>query len=504
MESIDQTALSVTVTINGANGIPVIVNEELTIAEDSNQVVISVLDNDSDVESNLTVTEVTGANNGTVSINEQNQLEYTANADFFGTETLSYTVSDGTSTQTGTVTVSVSSVNDRGELTVLGSSSVGQGARLSVTLTDVDGIDRVDVTLLLVDDNGENIADFTPVVVQGLGNTVTTIVVVPRSVVVGSEIIVRASYTDAGGVAYGTTAPFITTDSLTVSPNSPPTIGGVIPTDIIVIQGTASPVDLSSVEFVDIDNNDLTITLTASTGIFTEKLTTEIAISGSGTSEIILVGSVDNLNNYLETISNIQYTGASDIYGDNTATFTISVDDGVLASATSTVNLDIGRFFEGTPNADNLGGTSFADILIGGDGNDTLSGGTGNDTLSGGDGSDTLTGGAGSDNLTGGAGADTFVFTDRNIDFINTNTIVDFATGEDKIDLSGISGLADSPTFSIVSSSIGEGTTLTNVISFIHSTLYIDVDSNGIFERLNDIVIQFADGTDLVAGDFLF
>ena len=425
IESIDQTALPVTVTINGANDIPVIVNEELTIAEDSGQVVISVLDNDSDVESNLTVTDVTGANNGTVSINEQNQLEYTANTNFFGTETLNYTVSDGTSTQTGIVTVSVSSVNDRGELT-LGSTSVGRGSILSVTLTDVDGIDGADVTLSLVDDNGNNIADFTPVVVQGLGNTVTTTVVVPADVVVGSEIVLRASYTDAGGVAYGTVAPFITTESLTVLANIPPTIDGIVPTDILVSQATASPVDLSSVELTDIDDNDLTLTLTASTGTFTGELSAGITVSGNGTSEINFLGSVDDLNNYLEVdiISNIQYTGASDINGDNAATFTIVVDDGVLFSATSTANLDIRVVFEGTPNEDTFMGTRLGDVLLGNggndvllgndggdflngnDGNDTLHGESGNDTLEGESGNDNLFGGSGDDNLFGGSGDD--------------------------------------------------------------------------------------------------
>ena len=490
VESIDQTALPVTVTINGTNDELVIVNEEITIVEDSGQVVISVLDNDSDPESELTVTEVTEANNGTVSINGQNQLEYTANANFFGTETLSYTVSDGESTQTGTVTVSVTPVNDRGELTVLGSSLVGRGSVLSVTLTDVDGIDGADVTLSLVDDNGDLIVDFIPVVVEGLGNTATTTVVVPTSVAVDSEIVVRASYTDAGGVAYGTVAPFINAESLTVSPNIPPTVGGIIPTDIFVVQATASSVDLSLVEFVDVDSNDLTMTITASSGIFRARSTAGITVSGSETSEIALLGSVDNIHNYLETISNIQYTGASDIYGDNAATFTIVVDDGVLASATSTVNLDIGRIFEGTPNDDILIGTSLADILVGGTGDDTLSGHAGNDTLS------------------GGAGADTFVYTDTDIGSANIDTIRDFVSGEDKVDLSDVSTLTSSPTLGTVSSPIEEGVALTDdLLAYTNAgttTLYIDANNDGLFNAANDIQIEFINGVNLVAGDFLF
>ena len=536
VESIDQTALPVTVTINGANDEPVIVNEELTIVEDSGQVVISVLDNDSDAEGDaLTVTDVTGANNGTVSINEQNQLEYTANANFFGTETLSYTVSDGASIQTGTVTVSVTPVEDPGVVTVLG-SSVGRGSALSVTLIDVDGINGVDVTLSLVDDNGNNIEDFTPVVVEGSGNTLTTTVVVPTSVAVGSEIIFRASYTDTEGFTYGTrSAPFINTENLTVSPNTPPTIGGIIPTDILVVQATASPVDLSSVEFADIDSDDLTMTITASTGIFTGEPIAGITVSGSGTSEISLFGSVDDLNNYLEIISNIEYTGANDIYGDNAATFTIVVDDGDLFSSISTVNLDIGRFFEGTPNDDTIVGTSLADIigglagndnLFGGDGDDDLFGENGDDILEGGDGNDNITGtlgddnlfgGAGDDNLvgdsgndslTGGPGADIFIYTSLDLFMGNVDTITDFVSGEDKIDLSRISNLASSPTFSTVSSTIEVGAALTDdLLAYTNTgttTLYIDTDNDGFFNAANDIQIEFSNGVSLFIGDFLF
>jgi serralysin len=104
-----------------------------------------------------------------------------------------------------------------------------------------------------------------------------------------------------------------------------------------------------------------------------------------------------------------------------------------------------------------IGGNGF-DSLDGGEGNDSLSGGHGNDTLeggagddlldggarhdrlSGGEGQDTLIGGAGNDRLTGGADQDVFIFADGH----GRDTITDFdAVGAgDRIDLSGITGLA--------------------------------------------------------------
>ena len=279
----------VTVTVNGANDELVIVNEELTIAEGSSQVIISVLDNDSDAEGDaLTVTEVTGANNGTVSINEQNQLEYTANANFFGTETLNYTVSDGESTQTGTVTISVTPVDNQG--TLFFSGLVIRAGDLSVTLTDLDGIDESDVSFSFADGNGDLIEDFTPV--EGSGNTATTTLAVPTSVAVGSEIILRASYTDAGGVSYGTTVPFVT-NSLEITTFIPRIDGA--PTDITVTEDLASIIDLSEVFFSDddiipdIDGVAFTVILTASAGTFTGLIGSSrvtFAVDGIGTERI--------------------------------------------------------------------------------------------------------------------------------------------------------------------------------------------------------------------------
>ena len=358
VESIDQTPLIVTVIVNGGNEAPTIVNEEVTIAEDSSLVVISVLDNDSDVEGDdLTVTEVTGANNGTVRINEQNQLEYIVDSDFFGTETLTYTVSDGTSAQSGTVIVSIMPVNDQGILVVAG--AVVRGLSLSVTLTDVDGIDGSDVTLSFVDGNGELIEGFTPVIVEGSGSTVTTTLVVPTSVAVGSAIILLASYTDSGGVAYGTSAPLITR-RLIVEENMPPTIGGIIPTNITVSEDTPSNIDLSLGDFSDVESDDLLVTLTASAGTFTAISSGEVTVDGSGTKELTLFGSTSDINIYLDTISNIKYTGVTNVNGEGAASFTIVVNDGFLDSVVRTVNLDISS----VNDAPTIGGTVPTDITV--------------------------------------------------------------------------------------------------------------------------------------------
>ena len=90
---------------------------------------------------------------------------------------------------------------------------------------------------------------------------------------------------------------------------------------------------------------------------------------------------------------------------------------------------------------DGLFGEGGNDRLFGGRGDDALVGGAGNDRLHAQAGADLLDGGAGDDVLIGGGHADTFVFSDghghdRILDF-------DLASAADRVDLSGVSAIAD-------------------------------------------------------------
>lgn len=95
----------------------------------------------------------------------------------------------------------------------------------------------------------------------------------------------------------------------------------------------------------------------------------------------------------------------------------------------------------GGKGADNIKGGSGRDQMNGGGGGDTISGGNGADTLNGQAGNDVMHGGKGKDVFTDGSGADTFQFVSAS-DSLNNNTadrITDFQTGQDLIDLSGLS-----------------------------------------------------------------
>ncbi|MDR6023962.1 Ig-like domain-containing protein [Escherichia coli] len=75
-------------------------------------VVIDALDNDSFSNSDQTITGVTAAAHGTVTI-ENNTLVYRPNAGYVGSDTFDYTVTSGGKTETATVTVDVTNVAPR-------------------------------------------------------------------------------------------------------------------------------------------------------------------------------------------------------------------------------------------------------------------------------------------------------------------------------------------------------------------------------------------------------
>ncbi len=93
----------------------------------------------------------------------------------------------------------------------------------------------------------------------------------------------------------------------------------------------------------------------------------------------------------------------------------------------------------GEDGDDTLYGDDGWDVMYGGAGNDILRGGQRGDLMDGGSGDDTLHGESGWDTLSGGAGNDIFVFADG----FGIDVITDFEPGRDRIDLSGVTTIAD-------------------------------------------------------------
>ncbi len=114
----DGTAVSnvatVTITVTGVNDAPVAVNDTASTTEET-AVSGNVLGNDTDVDPGTTLTATLGASptNGTVTLNADGSFTYTPNANFNGTDSFTYTASDGTAvSNVATVTITVTGVND--------------------------------------------------------------------------------------------------------------------------------------------------------------------------------------------------------------------------------------------------------------------------------------------------------------------------------------------------------------------------------------------------------
>ena len=197
--------------------------------------------------------------------------------------------------------------------------------------------------------------------------------------------------------------------------NEDPTISGLV-LEVAVTEDTASNLDLSASSFGDIDSaGDITVTLAAGTGTMAASDGGGVVVGGTGTGTLTLVGTVAEINTYLDTASNIQYTGAADVTGDNATSVSVTANDGDGSGdvALGTVNIDITAVndnpsisglvpditvTEDTGGDLDLSASAFADVDSTGDIIVTLAAGSG--TLAASDVGGVVVGGTGTDTLT--------------------------------------------------------------------------------------------------------
>ncbi|HET9666586.1 MAG TPA: Ig-like domain-containing protein, partial [Desertimonas sp.] len=152
----DGSALSnsatVAITVHAtANAAPDAVDDEATTAEDT-PTNVDVLANDTDADVDpLTISNLTQPSNGVVSENADHTLHYVPAADFHGSDSFTYTISDGQGgTDTATVTIIVTAVNDA-PVAFDDAKVTAEDSTLNASLpaaTDVDG-DTLTYTLEL-------------------------------------------------------------------------------------------------------------------------------------------------------------------------------------------------------------------------------------------------------------------------------------------------------------------------------------------------------------------
>ena len=282
---------TITVTVTPVNDPPVATNDAASTNEDT-PVTVAVLGNDTDLDGNpLTVTAATAAN-GTVVVNPDGTVTYTPTANFFGVDTITYTISDGQGgSSTATVTITVASVND---VPVAGNDTATTPEDAPVTIP------------VLANDTD---ADGDPLVVTAASAPNGTVVINPDGTVTyrpnpnfnGTDTI---TYTISDGRGGTTTA----TVTVTVTPvNDAP-----VARNDVAATNEDTPVVISPlVNDSDIDGNPLTISsANAPNGT--------VVINANGT---------------------ISYTPNANFNGTDVITYTISDGQGGFATATITVTV---------------------------------------------------------------------------------------------------------------------------------------------------------------------
>ncbi|WP_300442104.1 Ig-like domain-containing protein, partial [Christiangramia sp.] len=117
---------------------PTTINDDNPSTNEDTAVDINVLANDTDVDDKSPVTSVTQPTIGVVSINEDGTVKYTPEENFNGTDSFTYTNSEG---NTGTVTITVDAIDDEAIYTIADAKPINEydNEEILATVSDADG-----------------------------------------------------------------------------------------------------------------------------------------------------------------------------------------------------------------------------------------------------------------------------------------------------------------------------------------------------------------------------
>ncbi len=149
--TVDSDPATVSITVTSVNDPPVAERHDAT-TQQGKPVTIDVLRKSSDSDNDsLTVAAVTQGTNGSITINEDNTLTYTPDANFYGTDAFTYTISDGKNgTDTAMVNVTVITANNHPVITSTppGKAAPGVLYTYKVEATDQDVGDCLTYSLI--------------------------------------------------------------------------------------------------------------------------------------------------------------------------------------------------------------------------------------------------------------------------------------------------------------------------------------------------------------------
>jgi VCBS repeat-containing protein len=349
---VDMSAeVTLVITVTSVNDNPTATDDGATVLEDSGANAIDVLANDSmapDTGETLTITGVTQGANGSVSFTAAN-VSYTPNANFFGTDSFTYTISDGNGgTATATVNVTVSPVNDGPVNTVPAAQTVNQNATLvfssgganAISTFDLDATaPRVTLTVTSGDLTLSGTAGLTFTAGDGTNDATMTFTGTVAAINTALEGLV---YTPVGSFSGAVTLTITTEDlgqtglggPLTDSDTVTITVNDIndapvnaLPAAQTVNEDTVlvlSTINTNAISISDVDAGGATVevTLTATNGVLTLGGTTGLVFStgdGSADATMTFQGTIAAINTALNGLS---YAPTADYFGAGSITIT--------------------------------------------------------------------------------------------------------------------------------------------------------------------------------------
>jgi hypothetical protein len=395
--SANEDTASVTLSLGGTDVDGTIASARISTLPSASQGVLYLDDG---------VTPVTTAMNLTAT--QMASLVFKPTANYFGTVSIPYTVTDnqGATSASNTISITLNSVNDAPVASVItASGNEDNSVTVSLAGTDVDGtIASAKIATL-------------PLATQGVLYLADGITAVTTSTVFTPTQMTSLVFKPAANFNGAVTIPFTVTDNngaVSSSANATVTVNAVndapvwsgSPT-ITMNEGSSVSVNNRGLSVSDVDAGTGTVQLTLSSSNTADQLslvagTSGVSIvSGNGTSSVVISGTLAQINALLAstgTAGSITYTQnytPATAEGITSATLSLALSDqgntgsGGALTATQTIPVTI------APSPSSVVGTSAVNTLYGGGANDAMFGGAGNDILYGGAGDDVLVGGSG-------------------------------------------------------------------------------------------------------------
>ena len=298
---------------------------------------------------------------GSYTLAEIQGMQFAPNANESGISFFSFNVQDDGGTASGgsdilgqSIQITVNPINDAPSVTTTGTSLAyveGDGATAidpGLTLSDVDSANLTSATVSIISGftSSEDTLNFTDQLgITGSYDAGTGVLTLNGTASVADYQTALRSVTYANSsempsttnrvisfqVSDGATSGSSNRNITVASINDDPTNTGSLPTDITVTEDVISFVNLSAVNFADVDagNSLITVTLTTSTGgkIWASS-DFDITVLGSGTGTLTLTGGVADLNNFFNSDSRFQYLhDTTHTAGDNADTIQVEIND---------------------------------------------------------------------------------------------------------------------------------------------------------------------------------